>query len=287
MNYNPYDNATVFRPQERHPFYRLMTVLMVAVTLGGFSYLAYLAYHVGADHAQSAPNEVPFVEAGGTPLRIQPTDPGGMKIPHRDKQIFNAMVGNPEDASLEQNASGGVSGAQDFFTEEEISALQNSDGTMPAAATPGEPDLDAMEKAVLDGMHGEIAPLGVSAPTFPHPVPKPAAPTLATLGSSSSADAMKLHSLSPAAGQAPTSAYHIQLGSFASEGDALSAWNRIKNGHGRVIGAHRHHVEAASVDRLGTVYRLQLMGFSTESDARTLCRALKNNGQDCLVKKSG
>ncbi|MBV8938296.1 MAG: hypothetical protein JO089_00460, partial [Alphaproteobacteria bacterium] len=62
----------------------------------GFIALAWYAYTTGTRTLND--DELMVVEADKTPVKEKPLDPGGMKFPHQDKMIFEAISGAPAPA---------------------------------------------------------------------------------------------------------------------------------------------------------------------------------------------
>jgi hypothetical protein len=69
---------------------RWMSVIVVLLVVFGFVSLAWYAYHSGV--GTSADGDVPTIEADAGPLKVTPSDPGGMDIPNRDKTVYEAIT---------------------------------------------------------------------------------------------------------------------------------------------------------------------------------------------------
>jgi hypothetical protein len=109
-------------------------------------------------------------------------------------------------------------------------------------------------------------------PARPAATPAPAARPAATPGASSAAPA--------AAANAPTGGAMIQLGAFASEATAASAWTSLQGRFSWLANVNRT-VQAATVNGR-TVYRLRA-NAGTPAAARDLCGRFRVAGENCIV----
>lgn len=73
--------------------------------------------------------------------------------------------------------------------------------------------------------------------------------------------------------------WRIQLGAFSSQSRARSAWASAENSYGSLI-PHQPYI----VDN-GTLVKLQVGPFASESEAASTCARLKSKGQGCFAVK--
>lgn len=90
----------------------------------------------------------------------------------------------------------------------------------------------------------------------------------------------------PAGSLAQKGQYLIQLLASRSEADARRAWARVQSRHGAIIGGAALDLETADLGERGTYYRVRFGAFDDRSAANAVCKALKDKGQDCLVKRA-
>ena len=78
--------------------------------------------------------------------------------------------------------------------------------------------------------------------------------------------------------------YYVQLGSFASENKALQAWATFRNKYQDVIGDSGRFLQDVRI-KDKTFYRLKTGAWNKNSDATTICNAIKSRGGDCIVTR--
>lgn len=71
---------------------RWVSLSVMLLAAASFSALAWYAYTAG--NRSVSEEEVLLVEADAGPIKEKPLDPGGMKVPHQDKTIFDAISAN-------------------------------------------------------------------------------------------------------------------------------------------------------------------------------------------------
>jgi cell division septation protein DedD len=76
----------------------------------------------------------------------------------------------------------------------------------------------------------------------------------------------------------------VQLGAYATEAGVKAGWSTIARRHRGVTA----YVPASArfADSRGTVYRLSLKGFASDTEARRLCMQLKSSGATCFVRNA-
>jgi|GEM_PF-5692724 len=83
--------------------------------------------------------------------------------------------------------------------------------------------------------------------------------------------------------EAPAPYYVVQLGSLPSAADAERLWREIAGRHPNLVADNVLQVQPGRLPGGGSVFRLRTGNFSTRAEARTLCRAFRQAGEDCLV----
>ena len=293
---------------ERAHAFRLRHVLAVVVALGGFSWLAWYAYDVG--NTTSGGSELPLIKADVEPIRMEPDDPGGMEIPHRDKTVYEAFSEDgkadvaerilplPEEpVSREALVAQAEDAAQRTLTEARAEVLEPEPvGKVEKIIGGKASDTDAEEtiKAVVE-QPAVVVPVAevatvVDEPASPAaiavPVDKPKqlamARAKATAPKPSTKVTIEKASYTKAQPILASTAHRLQLASFTSKELADDGWKKLQSQHGSVLSAYRHTVVKADVPGKGTFYRLQATGFTSEKEARRACDKLSAQGQGCF-----
>ena len=257
-----FDATDDFDEQEdrgRSPIILLLGLLVLA----GFGAVVWLAYNQGL---KQAPSGNPPVLADEGPFKVAPAEPGGAVVPHQDKLVYDEVTG------------GAPSGAEELLPEPETPQTLTP---VPAPAMPAPtptPAPEAMTETTTPPPSGEgLAPIT--------PEPTTPAPALAPIIVSEAPVAEPIAPAESAARAAASGAFVVQVGSYASDALAASAWTRIKSQYGDLIGTLKPDVRAVDLPDKGTWYRLRVGPFDTRQAAADLCEQLKARAQDCLVAK--
>ncbi len=75
---------------------------------------------------------------------------------------------------------------------------------------------------------------------------------------------------------------YIQFAALRTAADAPRVWGELKAKHPE-LGAYSYYTETVTTANGGTLHRLRAKGFANRNQALTICSAVKNRGQDCLV----
>lgn len=95
-NYHrPGSNLRYAHGYAKPPIKKAWQVIFGVTAAAGFCWLAWAAYNAGSQ--ASNPEDVPLIKASDEPFRVRPDEPGGMPIPHRDKQVFEALRGKDDE----------------------------------------------------------------------------------------------------------------------------------------------------------------------------------------------
>lgn len=285
---------------------RAMSWMVLAIAVGGFSALAYFAYHSGANTINA--DEMMVVEADSTPMKEAPTTPDGAEFANQDKTIYDVISPN-----------GSSQTAEKLLPEPEQPVALNSSQPAPAAAAPApvakeaapatapattttyvaEPvtapakpvDTQSAAAATTAALAAaepvakpvEAAPAKPVEKSFSAPQlvnEKPATKTPATAPEKANVDAKpkaEKAAVKPSAG----GAYKLQLGAFKSEAEAQAAWKKISAKHSAVLSGAPTIVKAEVNG--GTFYRLRAGSFASADAAKAACAKL--GGQACFPVK--
>jgi cell division septation protein DedD len=203
-----------------------------------------LALMVGLYSASGhRPAGVPVVEADNRPLRVKPTDPGGLEIADKDSSI--------------------LSGA--------------SDGSTAMAPPPEVPAPQALklQEAAPPPLPPPAPPPPVAA-ALPAPPPPPAEPKPAHVAAAPAAPKP------PAASAALAGRTLVQLGALPSHEAALVEWQRLSKKMPDLLGGHQPTVVKTEHSGQ-TFFRLRTGGFADVGHAKDFCEKVKAKGGGCSV----
>lgn len=288
----------------------------VLVIAGGAAFGAILYSATQGDKNNSG--NVPLI-AADSDFREKPSEPGGMTIANQDSTVYNMLSGNTDQPGMERllpPPEAPIDAPQAVVGD----VNPPIPGTMPEPVRPdGKPALtaeeirlihqdrrqamadtgDAASKAVNELQTAAQEPVGgLTSPTPSATIqfaegtqlPAPAEPMVTPIEpevAAAEAAAPELEKVAPAAGKAAPAAganRFIQLGALKSKAAAESSWKKLQQAHPDQLGALTSSVKEAKVAGKGTLYRLR-GGPVTESEAKSICDALKATKTDCIVTK--
>jgi hypothetical protein len=79
----------------------------------------------------------------------------------------------------------------------------------------------------------------------------------------------------------------VQINSQLSEAAAWTAWDKLKQKHGKLLANREAIVQKADLGAQGIVYRLRIKNLPTKAEAAGVCGTLKAAGLACFVAKAG
>ncbi len=77
----------------------------------------------------------------------------------------------------------------------------------------------------------------------------------------------------------------VQVGAFPSAEEAEQGRRTAQQRLGDLLDGRRLEIERADLETLGVFYRVRVAPFSSVEQAREFCRALAQQGQDCLAMR--
>lgn len=287
---------------------RAMSWMVLAVAVGGFSALAYYAYHSGSKSAES---ETLMVEADASPIKEAPVDAGGEQFPNKDKTIYDA-IGNEGAAPAEKllpEAERPVSAVDVEDSEESVPATSPAAVAAVAAAVPNVTSSTVVKEPVVEAAPQTVSEQPVAAVAKPvaekksfeapqminekkivavkeeKPVAEVKVEAKPVVEAKPAPVAVKAPAKpKPVAKVAPASAggsYKVQLGAFKSEEEAQSAWKKISAAHSGVLSGAPSIVKAEVNG--GIFYRLRAGTYASSADAKAACASMA--GQACIAVK--
>lgn len=239
---------------------RFVSIALALGALAVFVAIVWYAYDQGRQAGSEA--VAPLIKAPGKPVKIKPSDPGGMAVPNRDKVIFEGV------------SEGGEQRVERLLPPPETPlpppAKPAADGateTAPAARASLIPPPPKVAK-------GSAAPKAAAAPKNPVQ-----APTSATPQAESKPTQVAKAVAKPAAGT-----YRVQIAAVRSAKAARAEWARLQRKNKDVLGSLTFASQKVDLGAKGVFYRIQA-GMVARAEARKICATLRARKQPCLVVK--
>ena len=260
---------------------------------------------------------IPLIKADPGPVKVRPENPGGLRVPDRDKLVYDRMQGK----SAGPGEAGGTSGGAERLLpppeqplpkpEPKKEVAKETPKTKPVPEVPTVKDVAAAKrpapppppqapqasstsaaketKAPAPEPKAEklTAPAKTQKPA-PKPVTKPAPkpePKQAAAPKPAPKAAPKPETSAPA--PIPSGrTYLVQLAAARSPQGARSEWERLRKKHLDLLGDLGLKVTKADLGaKKGVFYRLRAGPLADEKAARQLCQQLTKRKVGCLIIK--
>ena len=256
--------------------------LIAWVTLSAFAGALWFAYEQGVRAGME--NTPPLIKAEAGPVKVPPDDPGGLEVPHQDKEIYERMAGSEttgqEEATLRPEAERPVS------KEQLLASTGRGDN---ASGTPTIP-VPPLQKITDSGQgESEVPPAPVSTAEeaaevssaeggtetkLPPPVP---------LVPKASNQVAATQPQKPSVQQTATAVFRVQLGAYRTAEAAEGDWVRFSTREESLLGSLDHVIVRADLGGKGIYYRLQAGPLDGPGAARAMCNKLQQRKLGCLV----
>lgn len=272
--------------------------LIAWVTLSAFAGALWFAYEQGVRQGMQA--TPPLIKADASPVKVPPDDPGGMDVPHQDKEIYERMAGG--DGAGQEEARLRPDSERPAPKEELLAAAQTKEEpagstTIPVPPLPKVVDAQASEapaQSAAAQSEPETREATASAAVtddsddakLPPPVPlvpKAAPSTASESGGSAAASRQSAAVQAPASLPPIGASYRVQLGAYRSTEAAEGAWRLLQGQEEALLGSLDHLVQRADLGARGIYYRLQAGPLDGPGAARAMCNKLQQRQLGCLV----
>lgn len=288
------------------PRSRALPIFIALFAVGAFGGIVWYAYTQGVQSGVST--VAPVIKADDGPTKARPEQPGGLQVPHQDKQVFQRLL--PE---------GQAPQTVERLLPPPPEPLQPPPAPepTPSAAAPAQPQpLPSQSVAERPVATPQPAPQAVpqDTPPVPSAAPAPQPPQDAPAKAPANAPAQAQQAAQPPAPQpaptpapapqpaaepkpAPTPAqtqqasiaavsgggFKVQLAAVRSDEAAKQEWNRLKNRYKEELGALSLTVQRVDLGAGKGIYHRIQAGPLDEAAAERACTALKAKNQACLV----
>ncbi|MFT5486842.1 MAG: cell division septation protein DedD [Paracoccaceae bacterium] len=280
------DRIAPGEPSEAAPYgrrgRRIMTGLVAVAAVLGFGVVLVYAYNKGK---QDGPGKTPpVIQAQEGPSKIRPENPGGMKVPNRDKEVFNRLETDKQAGGVERllpppEKPMAPPAPPPAIVPGDVAKMAPSAGTGGNVAVPLKPAMAPPPAAPK-----EIKPLAVTPPKGP-PAPatakKPRTPPKKVAAKTPAAKPKPSVKSKPAA---KAGAYRVQMASLRSRGAVQKNWATLKRKHPDLLGKLGLSIQSVKLSGgRGTYYRMQAGPLRSKAQATALCSSLKKRKQGCIV----
>lgn len=268
---------------------RLLPIAVLVVALVAVGAVVWYAYNQGVKSGSE--EAAPLLRPEG-PAKVQPDDPGGLRIPHTDKSVYDTVSGD----------GGAETKVERILPPPEEPRLPSRSETASVSQEPPPPPSitqDTNEPLSL-GVTGE----GEETPPLPSPeLTVPAEPPTAGATETASAEPKDPPKEQPAAKPAPapepapapsTSAataslansWRIQVVAAGSEAAAQKVWSARAAAFPTLLGGKTLQIIKFTKGSK-TYYRARGGPFADRNAATAACDALKAKKLGCLIVKPG
>lgn len=166
-----YDDEEEYFEEEEEPSFlsRFATFAVVVVAISGFVWLAWYAYSIGTN--PKSPADVPLITADASPLTKKPDDPGGMRVPYRDKEIYESLAGEPRDLPKVERIMAAPEEPVDLRETESAAVDEEGEGSaLEPKIVFMTGDVKGLEEDLASGIEAEAEQLGKLEPAAQSPV---------------------------------------------------------------------------------------------------------------------
>jgi cell division septation protein DedD len=261
---------------------RIMTGLVAVAAVLGFAVVLVYAYNKGKQG--STGGTPPVIQPQEGPSKIRPENPGGMKVPNRDKEVFTRLETDkqtggverllppPEDPMAPPAPSPGA--VQEEFAKMAPSASTGGNVAVPLKLAIAPPPAAPKEIQSLSVTPPKSLATPPGAKKSPPPPKKTDAKT----------PAKKSKSVAKPKTASTTVAYRVQIASLRSRAAVQKNWATLKRQHSDLLGKLGLSIQSVKLSGgRGTYYRMQAGPITSKSRATALCSSLKKRKQVCIV----
>ncbi|MBL4614359.1 MAG: SPOR domain-containing protein [Magnetovibrio sp.] len=270
------------QPDKGHGLW-LWVVLVLVLAGGGWAGWMYMQGQEPDETARRG--TAPMILAPKFALKEKPSDPGGMRVPDRDKLVYDRMAGD--------QSTGGAAKVERLLPPPETPIK-------PPKAMP-QPLEPKVAQAVVVAPEVKPAPPPVAPPAAPSsivaktpelvkpvvkakpvaPAPKPVAKVVVAPKPIPKPAAVVVVKATGTAGQG----YMVQLSAVRNEANAKSEWQRLTKKHKDVLGGLELVIQRADLGTKGIFYRVRGGWFANRAQAKSVCDELAKRNVGCLIAK--
>ena len=223
------------------------------------------------------------VEESQRPVKVRPTNPGGMDIPDQDKTIYGRLRSDEVSEPVVEHLK---------ITEEtpvrpqaptKEGQILGTPRVMPETADEMELEVLSMQQKAVEAPVSKKPVVVIEKAKVKTPAPVAKAPVEKAKPVAKPATEVKKQA--PVASKTDANTWKVQLISLPSKAGAQKAWPKILKANSALLTGLDHDIAEVQINGKGTFYRLRVGSFKNRKDAQDLCNKLKSRKQDCTLTK--
>jgi cell division protein FtsN len=293
--YEPSDDVRVFDAadddeQEEEGSRLPLLIVIGLLVFAAFAGVVWLAYTQGVQRGRQDAPRVITAEQG--PVKVAPANPGGAQNPYSGLKIYQSPAPSDETGDDEAPASPQASSSPAGTSKAATPAISPSLAAVnppahieaPPAAAPPTP-----KPVITKSVPAKAAPPATAVTASNAPAPTKAAPSMSVPVATKPPAKLAAATAETPAPSAPApavagGAFVLQIGSYKSQADAMTAWKAYQAKY-PLVGGYEPNVKQVDLGEKGTWYRLRVGSFADSAAAGDFCAKLKADGAACIPSK--
>ncbi len=276
--YEAAEDYDAYEDDEEEALPGLFILLMGVLIVAAFGAVVWMAYQQGVRSGRGETG-VPYVQAEPGPIKIETARDSE---PARRIAAFDAIDPDADPVEPEVLLSSAEeplldSGADDAAADENV----DDEITVADAGETGA-SIDEVARRIVEEQEAASAPVTNPEPQTSRPATRPQ--TVST--EPAATESQPAASAAPAAIDALSGDYVVQVASFPSEREARRGFEGLEGNFPTLLEGLAADIQSADLGDRGTWHRLRVGPFEGKADADAFCASLKERGRDCLVKRS-
>lgn len=287
------------------PRSRALPIFIALFALGAFGGIVWYAYTQGVRSGVST--VAPVIKADDGPTKVRPEQPGGLQVPHQDKQVFQRLLPEgqapqtverllppppeplqppPPEPTQPQSLSSQNVAERPVATPQPVpqtvpqavpQAVPQGTPPVPSVAPAPQPPQDTPVNPPANALvSGPVQAQQAAKPPVPQPDPAPAPKPAVEPKPAPAPDQASITAVNGGG-------FKVQLAAVRSAEAARQEWNRLKNRYKEELGTLSLTVQRVDLGAGKGIYHRIQAGPLDEAAAERTCAALKAKNQACLI----
>ena len=235
-----------------------------SIFIGLFAVVAFCLiawFGIYKDNIINNSDQLPVVAANDKPIRVRPTEPGGMKVPHQDKLILKELVDGEKQSSMEL-----------LLPKPEVPLSFNKNSMVNSKTVIKSNTVRSLEKSAPSTKRGVSEKIN-----------EPVNSEKKQKGNNElKKEKTGINNRKKPPMGTSDSKYRIQLASVKSDKLAGVAWKKYRQKFAKSRGDLEPYIEKVLIPAKGTFHRVQA-GVLNKIKAQNICSVLINKKQPCII----